>query len=115
MFRLCVDLATEARLPEADVDGLNGKIRRSLGLRLIWLFEHEYLPAALQELSVAVKDDGNDGAHLGALTKPDAEDLLDFTVALLERIFTEPERLRLATERRLQRRAMSVDAAEAGS
>lgn len=34
MFRLCVDLATQKLLPAKDLDGLNGKIRRSLGLRL---------------------------------------------------------------------------------
>jgi hypothetical protein len=34
----------------------------------------------------------------------DAQDLQDFTVMLLERIFTEPERLRIAEERRKTRR-----------
>jgi hypothetical protein len=34
----------------------------------------------------------------------DAHDLLDFTRALLERIFAEPERLRLAKERCDKRR-----------
>lgn len=105
MFRLCVDLATSSKLPDQDIEGLNAKIRRSLGLRLPWLFDHGYLPEALRELSSSVKEDGNDGAHVGSLTKEDAEDLLDFTAALLERMFTEPERLRLAKERRESRRA----------
>jgi hypothetical protein len=34
MFRLCVDLATRAMLPAEAVEGLNGKTRRDLGLRL---------------------------------------------------------------------------------
>jgi hypothetical protein len=38
------------------------------------------------------------------LNKADAEDLLDFTVALLERLYTEPERLKLAKARREERR-----------
>ncbi len=38
------------------------------------------------------------------ISKEDAEDLLDFTQMLLERIYTEPERIRLAAERRRQRR-----------
>jgi hypothetical protein len=50
------------------------------------------------------KEDGNDGAHAGTLTKEDAEDLLDFATALFERMYTEPERLRLARERREKRR-----------
>lgn len=61
----------------------------------------------LRELSLCIKEDGNDGAHAGSLTKDDAEDLLDFTFALLERIYTEPERLRLAQERRNARRSKS--------
>ncbi len=91
-------------LPEGEVKGLNSKVRRDLGLRLPWLFDNGILPEALRELSSCVKDDGNDGAHEGTLKKEDAEDLLDFTYALLERIYTEPKRLQLAKERRLSRR-----------
>jgi hypothetical protein len=63
------------------------------------------LSADLRELSKAIREDGNDGAHQGTLTKGDAEDLLDFTVALLKRVYTEPKQLELAEERRKQRRA----------
>jgi hypothetical protein len=105
MFRLCLDLATRSKLPAEDSLGLNAKVRRDLGLRLPWLFDNGHLPADLRELSSCVKDDGNDGAHAGSLQKNEAEDLLDFTTALLERIYTEPERLRLAKERRESRRA----------
>jgi len=104
MFRMCVDLATRPMLPTGEADGLNAKTRRDLGLRLQWLFQHEYIPAGLRELSTCVREDGNDGAHAGTLTKEDAEDLLDFTRALLERLYTEPERLRLAKQRRKARR-----------
>jgi Domain of unknown function (DUF4145) len=71
---------------------------------LQWLFERGYLPSDLRELSTCIREDGNDGAHAGTLTKQDAEDLLDFTRALLERLYTEPQRLRLAEERRRMRR-----------
>jgi hypothetical protein len=104
MFRLCVDLATRSMLPAEDVDGLNAKVRRDLGLRLPWLFAKGLLPGDLKDLSACIKDDGNDGAHAGTLKPPDAEDLLDFTYALLERIYTEPARIRLAQERRDSRR-----------
>ena len=104
MFRLCIDLVTKTMLPEAETEGLNQRTRRNLGLRLPWLFDNNYLPEALRELSTCVREDGNDGAHAGTLNKGDAEDLLDFSRILLERIYTEPERLRLAQERRQQRR-----------
>lgn len=103
MFRLCVDLATKGRLPE-EPQAPNAKIRRNLGLRLEWLFENKILPDELKELSSCIKEDGNDGAHEGTLKEEDAEDLLDFTTALLERLYTEPERLKIAKERRDQRR-----------
>lgn len=107
MFRLCIDLAIRPLLPIEDTPGLNARTRRDLGLRLPWLFDNGKLPEALRELSTCVREDGNDGAHAGTLTKDDADDLLDFTVALLQRMYTEPERLRLAQERRDKRRASS--------
>jgi hypothetical protein len=58
----------------------------------------------VREISTCIREDGNDGAHQGTLTKEDAEDLLDFTTALLERLFTEPRRLEIAQERRKERR-----------
>lgn len=105
MFRMALDLATRPLLPPEGTVGINRRTRRDLGVRLPWLFEHGKLPEALRELSAAIHQDGNDGAHQGTLTKADALDLLDFTEALLTRLFTEPERLRLAAERRAARRA----------
>jgi hypothetical protein len=105
MFRLCVDLATKQRLPSGEGEGLNARTRRDLGLRLPWLFAHGLLPIELKELSTSIKEDGNDGAHAGTLTREDAQDILDFTEALLERLYTEPARLRIAAERRAARRA----------
>jgi hypothetical protein len=107
MFRLCVDMATRNLLPQQDTNGLNAAIRRSLGLRIPWLLDNKLLPETLRELSTCIQQDGNDGAHAGTLQKAEAEDLLDFTTALLERLFTEPERLRLAKQRRDARRAKS--------
>lgn len=107
MFRLCIDLATKSMLPENDEDGLNNRIRRSLGLRLQWLFNNNKLPNALNELSSCIKEDGNDGAHEGTLSEEDAADILDFTYMLLERLYTEPKRLELAKERRAARRAQN--------
>jgi len=107
MFRTCVDLSTRPMLPEEEVEGLNRRTRRDLGLRLHWLFDNGKLPNDLRELSKCIREDGNDGAHTATLTKEDSEDLLDFTEALLERLFTEPKRLQLAEERRHARRGKS--------
>jgi hypothetical protein len=107
MFRLCLDLATKPLLPSADEDGLakpNEKERRDLGLRLQWLFRHKLLPEALVELAKCVREDANDGAHAGTLSRADAEDLIDFATAILERLITEPEKLRIAQQRRDERR-----------
>lgn len=104
MFRLAIDMATNGLLPKEDIPGLSTKIRRDLGLRLPWLFDNGKLPSGLKDLSTCIKDDGNDGAHRGSLQKEDAEDLLDFTFELLERLFTEPERLKIASDRREARR-----------
>lgn len=104
MFRLCIDLVTRGLLPEQEAEGLNARVRRDLGFRLPWLFDSGLLPESLRDLSGCVREDGNDGAHQGTLSKEDAEDLMDFTRILLERIYTEPERIRLAAERRAQRR-----------
>ncbi len=105
MFRACVDLATRPLLPAEETPGLNHRIRQNLGLRLPWLFENGRLPNDLREISSCIREDGNDGAHQGTLVKEDAEDLLDFTAALLERLFTEPQRLETAKKRREDRRS----------
>jgi hypothetical protein len=105
MFRLCIDKISKSLLPEEITEGLNHRTRRDLGLRLPWLFDNGRLPENLRDLSMCVKEDGNDGAHAGTLTNQDAEDLLEFTVILLERIYTEPERVKIAQERRESRRA----------
>jgi len=104
MFRLCIDIVTRGMLPEGEAEGLNARVRRDLGLRLPWLFDHGILPDSLRELSACVRENGNDGAHAGTLRREEAEDLLDFTIMLLERIYTEPERLKLAKARRDKRR-----------
>jgi hypothetical protein len=107
MFRLCVDLATRPLLPEpgdADKPQPNQKQRRDLGLRLGWLFDNGLIPTELRELAKCIREDANDGAHAGTLSKVDAEDVLDFTSTLLERLITEPKRLERAEERRRERR-----------
>lgn len=102
MFRLCIDLTTKEIFPaQAQV---KRRVRRELAARLEWLFANGHLPASLKDLSSCVREDGNDAAHAGNLSKVDSEDLAEFSAILLERIFTEPERIKQAEARRLQRR-----------
>jgi|SRR5271167_1275298 len=108
MFRLCLDLATRPMLPDPSDTAkpqANARQRRDLGLRLRWLFENGLLPREIEHLAECIREDANDGAHVGNLSKHDADDVLDFTVALLERLYTMPRRLALAEERRIQRRS----------
>ena len=109
MFRLAVDLTTRPLLPPENAPEPNRKVRRDLGLRLPWLFQNGLLPRDLEDLSHCIREDGNDGAHAGSLRIEDALDLQDFTAVLLERVFTEPERLKAAAQRRIKRRAGEQD------
>ena len=107
MFRLCLDHASRPLLPDPNNKGVPQPKRRQrhqLGARLEWLFDNGRIPAELRELAACVREDGNDGAHVGSLSKEDAADVLDFTVAFLERFITEPKKLELAERRRKERR-----------
>lgn len=107
MFRLCLDLASRPLLPDpasTEVPQPDDRQRRELGRRLAWLFQQRLLPVELKGLATCVREDGNDGAHAGNLSKEDATDLLDFTIAFLERLITEPKKLELAEARRKERR-----------
>ncbi|QCR38018.1 DUF4145 domain-containing protein [Nissabacter sp. SGAir0207] len=101
MFRLCLDFATKGLLPDGDEP--SAKVRRSLGLRMEWLFDKNIVPSALRDLAECVKNDGNDGAHEGILDQASALDLEDFTRIFLERIYTEPARTKEAMNRRAAR------------
>lgn len=107
MFRLTLDLASKAKLPDtpADTGGPNRDQRNRLHDRLEYLFANKIIFDELRELANCVREDGNDGAHDGNLTKEDTEDLIDFTEQFLLRAFTEPARLEIAKNRRTERRA----------
>jgi hypothetical protein len=105
MFRLCIDLATKSLLPAPGTPGgPDARARETLFHRLNWLGAAGQIPADLRDLAHGIREDGNDGAHAGTLTKDEAEDLQAFSVGLLERIYTQPGRVKAANERRLARR-----------
>lgn len=105
MFRLCLDLATKHQLDIANPQKVPSQAKKYLlKARLDFLFQEGILPGHLSRLATCVKDNGNDGAHDGNLTREDAEDILDFTERLLDRLYSEPERIKLAEARREERR-----------
>ena len=105
MYRLCIDLTTKTLLPpEGEADGPNANQRGKLAARLNWLFDKSILPASLKELSHCIREDGNDAAHDGTIGEHEAADLQDFTVHLLENVYTAPKRIEIANARRVARR-----------
>lgn len=105
MFRLALDIATKAMLESySGTIEPNRDQRTKLAYRLDFLFDENVISPTLRELADSVRHDGNDGAHDGTLTEAEAEDLVDFTRLLLERIYTEPTRVLLAKSRRDTRR-----------
>lgn len=112
MYRLILDKVTKNLLKneiskvEYELNSeRRARLQTNLASRLNWLFEIKVIPANLKDLSICIKDDGNDGAHDGTLTISEAEDLEDFIDILLEHIYTIPKQLELAKERRAERRS----------
>lgn len=110
MFRLCLDLATRSLLPAPDdTCGPTKHERRNLAPRLSWLFNNNRLPHDLKDLSSAVKENGDEGAHEGWLNEHDTVDLYEFAFELLERLFTYPAKIEQAKARRADRKAAAEE------
>lgn len=105
MFRKIVDEVSKAALPTEGAPDRH--TRFNLKPRLAWLFQHNLLPKEVQGLAECIREDANDAVHNAPIGKAEADDLLDFTTELLERVYTLPGRLRVAEERRNARRAAS--------
>ena len=106
MFRSTIDVATKELLIRNEH---TQEIKYFLAKRLAWLFEKGYIPMDLKELSNCIREDGNHAVHEVSLTKIDAEDLLEFTTELLERIYTQPKKLQSRIESRNIRRNKGND------
>ncbi len=113
MFRKVLDAATRSLLPPQPANESKDhpnfvawKRRKDLALRLEWLFENDKLPKNLLELADCVREDGNDAAHASiGLSEAEARDLEDFTVVLLESVFTLPGQVEVNKARRQARRS----------
>lgn len=103
MFRLCLDKTTQDILVKYNHLKPTKENNKTIHKRLTWIFENQILNQNLEELSRCIKDDGNDGAHDGNIGQIEAHDLLDFTYELLEQVYTQPERVKIANLRRQER------------
>lgn len=87
-------------------DYISWKQFKDLRLRLDWLFDRGKLPNSLEELASCVHQDGNDAAHsLETIGRESALDLQEFTISILETLYTVPGRVAANIQRREQRRA----------
>ncbi|MCH7336894.1 DUF4145 domain-containing protein [Acinetobacter sp. NIPH 2699] len=105
MFRLCLDMTTKHILKKNNNLEPKSNDNKTIHNRLTWIFKNKIIADDLEELSRCIKDDGNDAAHDGTIGETEANDLLDFTYELLERVYTQPERVNLAKIRRSERRS----------
>lgn len=110
MFRKVLDAATRGMLPNQPDDKnhpdfIPWKIRKDVALRLNWLFDRALLPEGLRDLASCVREDGNDAAHdLHGIDEAEAKDLEDFTIVVLETLYTLPGQIEANKARRTARR-----------
>lgn len=112
MSRKVLDAATRALVKvepggeKTDVNHISWKTYKDLRLRLDWLFDRALLPEDLRDLASCVHQDGNDAAHsMETIGREAALDLIEFTISILETLYTRPGRIKANKERRDARRA----------
>ncbi len=110
MFRTCLDLASKDKIQGVNEKDITKNQRENMAARIEWLFDKKKLPDNLKELADCIRQDGNDGAHDGTLGKDEADDLLDFTVQILEHFYTQPAKAEESRRRRAERKAKPAPA-----
>lgn len=104
MLRLCLDVTTKELLAQYNTEVNENKRIDTLANRVTFLFEKQVIPNDLKALIDNIRLDGNDAVHEGSTEREEAEDLLDFSELLLERIYTMKKQIEIAQARRLTRR-----------
>ena len=110
MFRTCLDLASKDKIQGVNEKDITKHQRENMAARIEWLFDKKKLPDNLKELADCIRQDGNDGAHDGTLGKDEADDLLDFTIQILEHFYTQPAKAEESRRRRAERKAKTAPA-----
>ncbi len=110
MFRTCLDLASKDKIQGVNEKDITKPQRENMAARIEWLFDNKKLPENLKDLADCIRHDGNDGAHDGTLGKDEADDLLDFTIQILEHFYTQPAKAEESRRRRAERKAKPAPA-----
>ncbi len=105
MFRKCLDLTAKDKLAKKD----HGK---KLSTKIKCLLAEKILSADLEKVANYIILDGNDGLHNRMLTKDEAMILVDFTVLLLGRMYTEPKIIAQIEARREKIKTKMADEAK---
>lgn len=103
MFRKILDQISKEKLP-AENGPKDKRTRFNLKPRLEWLFANGLLPKEIEQFADCVREDANDAVHDHPIGEAEAKDILDFTVEMLERLYTMPGRLTENAARRDARR-----------
>jgi uncharacterized protein YeeX (DUF496 family) len=114
MFRKILDQISKEKLP-IENGPTDNRTRYNLKQRLEWLFANNLLPKEIEQFADCIREDANDAVHDHAIGEAEANDTLDFTVELLERLYTMPGRLQVNAARRLARREAAAIKPASGS
>ena len=107
MFRASIEQALKGSFSEE----LNKSPQKLFTLfsKVEYLNQCGLLSETLVELADCIREDGNDAVHECNVDANTAEDMQEFSVLILSKLYTEPAKLQLAKERREQRRKASSE------
>ena len=107
MFRASIEQA----LKDSFADELAKAPKKLFTLysKVKYLSDCGFLSETLVELADCIREDGNDAVHECNVDANTAEDMQEFCVLMLSKLYTEPAKLQLAKERRKQRRNASSE------
>lgn len=98
MLRLCLETIIK------DLLKTNQEPEKKLSDGIKILSEKNLISKRIQDFANEIRFDGNYAAHEGKMDQENLQDLFDFTIALLEDVYTQPKKLELSRERRAQRK-----------
>ncbi|CAI3953176.1 DUF4145 domain-containing protein [Commensalibacter papalotli (ex Botero et al. 2024)] len=100
MLRLCLETVIKDLLKTNNEQ--KQKVYLSDGIKN--LSEKNLISKRIQYFANEIRFDGNYAAHEGKMDQENLQDLFDFTIALLEDVYTQPKKIELSQERRAQRK-----------
>lgn len=98
MLRLCLETVTK------DLLETEKEKEEKLHVQIKNLFKQGKIKEDIKDFADEIRLDGNYAVHEGKMNQENLQDLFEFTIALLEDIYTRKKRLELSRERRAQRK-----------